>query len=107
MLVLLRFRVAEDEMLVFQSQAHAALDTLAQQRGYAEGFLGHNVDDPALWTVTTRWTDVGSYRRALSSHEVKVAAVPLLSRAVDEPSGFEVTHGQQPISVGLDPGAAR
>ena len=36
----------------------------------------------------TRWKDVGSYRRALSSYDVKMAAVPTLSRAVDEPSAY-------------------
>ena len=39
--------------------------------------------------MVTRWRDVGSYRRALSSYDVKVGAVPLLSRAIDEPSAYE------------------
>jgi len=43
-----------------------------------------------LWTLTTRWRDTGSYRRALSSFEVKAVAVPLLSRAIDEPTAYEV-----------------
>ena len=42
------------------------------------------------WLLTTRWKNVGSYRRALSSYDVKLAAVPLLSRALDEPSAYEV-----------------
>ncbi len=33
---------------------------------------------------------MGSYRRALSAYDVKLGAVPLLSRAVDEPSAYEV-----------------
>jgi hypothetical protein len=37
---------------------------------------------------------VGSYRRALSSYDVKVTAVPLLSLAYDEPSAFEVMHSR-------------
>ncbi len=67
-------------------QAHAAL---AARPGYVDGAVGRNVDDPALWLLTTRWENVGSYRRALSSYDVKVAAVPLLSRALDEPSAYE------------------
>ena len=67
---------------------------LAQQRGYAEGHLGRNVDDPTLWVMVTRWKDVGSYRRALSSYDVKVGAVPLLSRAIDEPSAYESLDGE-------------
>ncbi len=39
--------------------------------------------------LTTTWANVGSYRRALSAYDVKMTAVPLLSRAVDEPSAYE------------------
>ena len=67
---------------------------LAQQRGYAEGNLGRNLDDQTLWVMVTRWQDVGSYRRALSSYDVKVGAVPILSRAVDEPSAYEPLDGE-------------
>jgi len=33
--------------------------------------------------------NVGSYRRALSPYDVKMAAVPLLSEAIDEPTAYE------------------
>ena len=69
--------------------AQGALDALAARPGYVGGLLGRNLDDPGLWLLTTTWADVGSYRRALSAYDVKVAAVPLLSRAVDEPSAYE------------------
>ena len=52
--------------------------------------MGRNLDDPALWVLETRWANVGSYRRALSAYDVKLGAVPLLSRALDEPSAYEV-----------------
>ena len=84
-LVVNRFRVPEDEAEAFRGDLEAALAVLAQQQGYADGRLGRNVDDPTLWVMVTRWRDVGSYRRALSSYDVKVGAVPLLSRAIDEP----------------------
>ncbi len=32
---------------------------------------------------------MGSYRRALSCTEVKLAALPVMYRALDEPSAFE------------------
>jgi hypothetical protein len=67
--------------------AHAAL---AARPGYERGTLGRNVDDPELWVLQTRWVDVGSYRRALSAYDVKLGAVPLLSRALDEPSAYEL-----------------
>ena len=57
--------------------------------GYAGGEIGRNVDDAELWVLTTRWANVGSYRRALSSYDVKLRAVAVLSRAIEEPSAYE------------------
>ena len=94
MLVVNRFRVPEDEAEAFRDDLEAALAVLAQQTGYDDGRLGRNVDDPTLWVMVTRWQDVGSYRRALSSYDVKVGAVPLLSRAIDEPSAYEALDGE-------------
>jgi quinol monooxygenase YgiN len=93
-LVVNRFRVSEDDADGFREDLETALGLLAQQRGYADGQLGRNVDDPTLWVMVTTWKDVGSYRRALSSYDVKVGAVPLLSRAVDEPSAYESLDGE-------------
>ncbi len=94
MLVVNRFRVPEDEAETFRADLEAALAVLAQRKGYDDGRLGRNVDDPTLWVMVTRWQDVGSYRRALSSYDVKVGAVPLLSRAIDEPSAYEALDGE-------------
>ena len=71
-------------------QARAAL---SERPGYVGGTIGRNVDEPDLWVLTTTWENVGSYRRALSSYDVKVTAVPLLSQAVDEPSAYEIVDG--------------
>ena len=65
---------------------------LAERPGYVDGQVGRNLDDPTLWVLTTRWENVGAYRRALSSYDVKLHAVPLLSRALDEPSAYEVVE---------------
>ncbi len=89
-----RFRVPEDETAEFRPALEAALQVLSGRKGYAGGNLGRNVDDPTLWTMVTQWDDVGSYRRALSSYEVKLGAVPLLSRAIDEPSAYEPVVGE-------------
>ena len=91
MLVLTRYRVANDEAASFAAQADAALVALSARKGFVDGQVARNVDDPQLWTLTTRWDGVGSYRRALSAFEVKTTAVPLLSRAIDEPSAYEIT----------------
>ena len=58
--------------------------------GHVEGHIGRAADDPDLWLVVTRWTGAGPYRRALSSYDVKARATPLLSRAIDEPTAFEL-----------------
>ncbi len=93
-LVVNRFRVPEESGVGFRADLESALEVLARQRGYTEGRLGRNVDDPTLWVMVTRWEDVGSYRRALSRHEVKLGAVPVLGRALDEPSAYEPLDGE-------------
>ncbi len=92
-IVVSRFEVPEAAGAGFHADASAALEVLGRCPGYVEGRLGRNVDDPSLWVLTTSWADIGSYRRALSSYDVKVTAVPLLSRAVDEPAAYEDLTG--------------
>ena len=89
MIVLLRFTVTEAEVTEFIDRARAAIAVLADRPGFASADLGRNLDDPALWTITTRWLNVGSYRRALSGFEAKMVVVPLLSQAIDEPSAYD------------------
>jgi quinol monooxygenase YgiN len=89
MLVVTRYRVAENEATAFRERARTALLALTQRPGCLSAHLSRAVDDPTLWTLTTTWTSVGDYRRALSAYEVKVSAVPLLSLAIDEPTAFE------------------
>jgi quinol monooxygenase YgiN len=91
-LVVNRFRVPEPEGERFRADLEAAYDVLSARAGFVAGTIGRNVDDPTLWVLTTTWDNVGAYRRALSSYDVKVEVVPLLSRAVDEPSAFEIVH---------------
>lgn len=88
-IVVNRFRVPAAEAEAFRADVEAARALLAGRPGHVGGEVGRNVDDPELWVLTTRWEHVGAYRRALSSYEVKVGAVPLLSRALDEPSAYE------------------
>ena len=99
MLVVSRFRVpvADGEALRAElAEAHAVL---AERPGYVDGRVGRNLDDPTLWVLTTRWENVGAYRRALSSYDVKLRAVPLLSRAVDEPSAYELVEPGTVLNV--------
>ena len=90
MIVLSRYRVTEDESVEFGGRAREALDALAEQPGFLRGSVGRNVDEPDLWVLSTQWINVGAYRRALSSYDVKTRAVPVMLHALNEPSAYEV-----------------
>jgi Antibiotic biosynthesis monooxygenase len=91
-IVVNRFRVAETDQAAFRADLERASETLARQPGYVRGRIGRNVDDVQLWVLTTEWDGPGAYRRALSAYDVKLTAVPILSRAVDEPSAYETVE---------------
>ena len=99
MLVVNRFRVPEADTPTFRADLERARAVLAERPGYLSGTIGRNLDDPTLWVLTTRWEHVGAYRRALSAYDVKLGAVPLLSRAVDEPSAFEVVEPETVLNI--------
>ena len=99
MLVVNRFRVSEEQAVAFRGDVERARAALAERPGFASGRVGRNLDDPTLWTLVTTWENVGAYRRALSSYDVKLHAVPLLSRAIDEPSAFEVVEPGTDLNV--------
>ncbi len=98
MFVVTRFRVEPSAEAGFRADAEAAHQVLARQRGYVEGHLGRNVDDPSLWVLHTRWEGPGAYRRALSAYEVKLEAWQLLGTAIDEPSAYELVVAGEPLN---------
>jgi quinol monooxygenase YgiN len=97
-LVVNRFRVPQSDG-AFRGSLEQAHAVLAAQAGYVDGALGRNLDEPDLWVLTTRWESVGAYRRALSTYDVKLSAVPILSRALDEPSAYEVVEPNSVLNV--------
>lgn len=99
MIVVSRFRVPEAEAGGFRDDLERAREVLSAQPGFLSGRLGRNVDDPELWLLTTEWEGPGAYRRALSSYDVKLGAVPTLSRAVDEPSAYEPVEPGTALNV--------
>lgn len=99
MIVVTRFRVPEAEQGAFRADLERARETLAIQTGYVAGRIGRNLDDPELWVLTTEWTGPGAYRRALSAYDVKLAAVPTLGRAIDEPSAYESVEPGTALNV--------
>ena len=90
MLVVSRFRVPEAEGEAFRGDVERAHEVLAERPGYESGRIGRNLDDPSLWTLVTTWENVGAYRRALSSYDVKMTAPEALAHSVPEPSAYEV-----------------
>lgn len=90
MLVVNRYRVDPAEVEEFWPQAEVALAALAGRPGFVAGRAARSADDPGLLAMVTEWESVGSYRRALSHPHVKVTAVPLMYRCVDEPGAYEV-----------------
>jgi len=90
LVVISRYRIAD--RAEFARQAREALAVLAQSAGFASGSIGQSTDETDLVLITTRWENVGAYRRALSRPEVKMTAVPLLSTALDESTAFEIVH---------------
>lgn len=89
MFVVNRFRVPPADEPAFRAAAEAALAVLREKPGLLEVSLGRNLDEPELWSLLTRWENVGSYRRALGGFESKMTVVPWLSLSIDEPSAYD------------------
>jgi hypothetical protein len=93
-LVITRFRVLEDDETSFAVALGSVEAALAAAPGFVWSETGRNLDDPSLWALVTRWVDVGSYRRALSSYDVKLAFASLQWRVLEEPSAYEPVTGE-------------
>jgi Antibiotic biosynthesis monooxygenase len=83
-----RLRVAESEAADLAAAVSALLTVLAARPGFVDGEVGRSTEDGGLWALLTRWDGVGSYRRALSAAEVKIAGAPVWVHALDEPSVY-------------------
>lgn len=94
MLALSRFRYDDSAAAAAEADLRRCLDGLGRCVGYLDGAVGRALDDPSLWVLQTRWANVGAYRRALSTYDIKLSVVPLLSNAVDEPSAYEIIAGE-------------
>ena len=103
MIVVNRFRVPAEQQATFREDLQRARETLAERPGFVRGRIGRNTDDPELWVLTTEWESVGAYRRALSAYDVKLTAVPVLSRALDEPSAYELVEPGTDLNTAQGP----
>lgn len=73
------------------------MSQFAASRGCLGAELVQNLDDPRLWAIVSSWEQVGDYRRAFNGTPAKLALIPLLSLAIDEPSAYS-----HPDEVGLN-----
>lgn len=88
MLAISRFHVPEHRAAAFRQRADAVATFFATRPGCERADAVRNLDDPELWAIVSRWADVGSYRRAFNGYEAKMALLPLLGEAIDEPSAY-------------------
>jgi heme-degrading monooxygenase HmoA len=95
-LALTRCSVPGPERDGFLSAAREALAALSGRPGFLRGRIGRAMDDGEQWVLATEWEAVGSYRRGLSSYEVKVALAPLMPYVVNAPSAYDVVAGIDP-----------
>ncbi|MGY1620715.1 antibiotic biosynthesis monooxygenase family protein [Geodermatophilus sp. SYSU D00965] len=88
MFAVTRLRVSGGDAGALAADVEVLLAALAARPGFRDGELGRSADDPGLWALVTRWDGVGSYRRALSAAEVKIAGAPVWVHALDEPGVY-------------------
>jgi quinol monooxygenase YgiN len=98
---LTRLRVPDDAAAGLDPLLTALLTALAARPGYLGGEVGRSADDPSLWALLTRWDGVGSYRRALSAAEVKIAGAPVWVHALDEPGVYVDEPRDGPLPRGV------
>ena len=89
MIAVARFDIPLASAADFRAELEGVRDVLGEAAGFIGGEVGQNLDEPTLWVLTTRWENVGSYRRALSSTRAKLEAIPVLARAIDEAGAYE------------------
>jgi heme-degrading monooxygenase HmoA len=89
MIAVARFEIPLGQGADFRLELEGVRAVLAEATGFLGGEVGQNLDEPTLWVLTTRWENVGSYRRALSSTRAKLEAIPVLARAIDEAGAYE------------------
>ena len=80
------------EVVDFPSWRSALTDVLGvlqSSTGFESLQLLHSPDEVNHYSVISRWENVGSYRRAVSSTAAKLVVWPFLSTMIDQPSTFE------------------
>jgi quinol monooxygenase YgiN len=100
-LVVARLNPPADEES-FRSEVRAAIAALAARPGHLSTRLGKSLDEPTAWVLVSEWENVGSYRRALSSYDVKMASSVLMGTVTPEPTAFAIVESHVPGEVETD-----
>jgi quinol monooxygenase YgiN len=100
-LVVARLNPPADEES-FRAEVRAAIEALAARPGHVSTRLVRSLDEPIGWVLVSEWENVGSYRRALSSYDVKMASHVLMGTVTPEPTAFEVVESHLPSEVESD-----
>jgi quinol monooxygenase YgiN len=77
----------------FVAAATRLTAAMATRPGHLRSQLARALDDPSRWVLVSEWAGVGAFRRALSSYDVRIEAVPLMALAETEPAVYETPHG--------------
>src|SRR5664279_2763548 len=92
-LVVSRFIVPEEDSFgdsdAFAAGVAQLTEALAARPGYVRSQLARAVDDPSRWVLISEWEGVGAWRRALSAYDVRIAIMPVMALAEDEPAVYE------------------
>jgi quinol monooxygenase YgiN len=97
-LVVARLRPPDDEES-FRTGVREALEALAARPGHVSSRLAQALDEPGTWVLVSEWVNVGSYRRALSSYDVRMASAVLMGAVINEATAYEVM-AQVPADTG-------
>jgi quinol monooxygenase YgiN len=78
-----------DDPDAFRAAVGSAIDALAARPGHIRTRLARGLDEPSRWVLISEWENVGSYRRALSSFDVKMASGVLMGAVIDETTAYQ------------------
>lgn len=88
MLLVARLRPSDDPD-AFQADVERAIGALAARPGHLRTRLARGLEEPSSWVLVSEWENVGSYRRALSSYDVRMASGVLMGAVVDSSTAYE------------------
>ena len=99
--VVIRLQAANGDVA---ASPRALLVSLQARPGFLRGSVSQSVEDDGGIALVARWTDLGSWRRALGAADVKLVATPLLGGAAESVDTYEVLDD---VGAGPEPASRR